>query len=409
MRVHYSDRGPNAVDQTDEDDDGVPDRARDAAAVGEEALDWFAFHGFAPPVAEAAVGFEGAGGSDALDIYLMDLSDIPLLGLNHPEACEGQRCATWIAAQSDDAVLDVIVSHEVFHAIQAAYDTFGEPAWLVEGSAEFVDDPFQDSVWNEGSVADVDGGHYLLLASCGLAQIERGDPDCGAAYYGTALLWQFLAAEVGEDVLLHTWEAAVTLDGTDALDVALARAGTNLREKWPTFAMWNLATGPRAGSVAGYTLAAYLVGVPWEAEGAAIHHGALWAPLSARYFRLDHPGGDLWVATDDDAGPLMLTAHPVRFGEADGRFTDTWGPFPLSSRAAQLVARDVPAGGVLVSVSHPADDEGAVAVRLCLGTLADMEPCRARCGTPLAPAYAPLLLAAALLRRRQRPRPPKTR
>lgn len=73
IRVHYSADGPNAVDPTNDDGDGVPDRAEIAADATANALEFYEFLGFAPPATEVEMGFASAGGSDALDVYLTDI------------------------------------------------------------------------------------------------------------------------------------------------------------------------------------------------------------------------------------------------------------------------------------------------------------------------------------------------
>lgn len=392
VRAHYSDRGPNAADQTDLDEDGVPDVAEQAAADAEAALRFYSTWGLAAPVPEAEVGLDGAGGSDALDVALVKR---PRPGVV-TDACEGRRCAVHLERPADEDYPEM--AGPVFRAVLAAYDA-REPEWLVEGAAGYAATMFAGGDW----IGAVDGDAWLAAPECGLADID-GVALCSAAAAGTGLLWWHFADEVGDAVLLDTIAATVTEDGVDALAAGLAMSGASLVDEWPGVAARNLATGPRSQgrSGDGYWFGGFFEGVVADAEGEQVRERRTFAPLSARYFRVDHAGGPFGVAVDGDAGPLVATVHPVEDGAADGPFSETLGPFPLDAP----LALDVPAGGVWVSVSHPDPAEGDVRVRLCLGP--DADPCAAGCASVPGGTAWGALAALALLRRRQKPGPPRT-
>ncbi len=370
-RVHYSDRGPNAVDHTDRDLDGIPDRAASTVTLAEDTLARFAALGFAAPLAEAEVGLDGLGGSSALDLYLVDLRDTRYGGWAAPDACAGARCVVHLVAPSDeegtDYVFDEVLVHELFHAVQAAYD-YTEPGWLLEGPAAHIEELAGSrltSWWDD----------YLSRTDCGLADINGLHP-CEAAAYGSAILWAYLEARVDEDVLLHTIEATVAHDGVAALEAGLAESGADLAEEWPGFVAWNLATGPRAGGEDdGYEFADDVAGVTADAEGPSLAVPARLAPLSARYYRVDHGGGPLWIGVDGDPGPLRVTVHPVRDGAADGPLAATRGPYGLPADAA-LDLGEIDAGGVWIAVSNPDAHAGSVEIGLCIGAEADARDCR---------------------------------
>jgi hypothetical protein len=89
-------------------------------------------------------------------------------------------------------------------------------------------------------------------------------------------------------------------------------------------------------------------------------------PLSARYYRIDHAGGDLRVRVGGDGSPLRVTAQHVWIGGSDGPLGEIMGPFGLPTDGT-LVIPDVPAGGVWVAVSHVDPAAPAVDVDICIG------------------------------------------
>ncbi len=208
---------------------------------------------------------------------------------------------------------------------------------------------------------------YLRRPECGLASID-GDGRCSVAAYATSLLWWYLEANVAEDILLRAVEQSVLLDGIDALEAALGEKGTSLEAQWPGFAAWNLATGPRAAfpSDVGYWWAALLDGVQVTAEGESMDNTSRYESLSARYFRVDHRGGELWLTTFGPADPLLITVHPVASHEPDGLLAAMAGPYGLPS-SGRLLLGEYAAGGIWLSISHPRADVDPIDVRIRVG------------------------------------------
>lgn len=379
VRVHYTREGVNAVSDDDVDDDGVPDDAQVTASLAERYLDAYAELGFLPPVTEAEVDAED-GGSGALDIYIVDLSGTGRVGWNKDAACAGSRCATWIVIDPTELGRGTL-AHELFHAVQGAYD-YGEATWLDEGTAG----------WQASRVAgsgDTFGWTWLQRHTCALAAMDGG--DCYHAAYGTALMWRYMDDTFGPQVLLHTWEAAVdTDDSIDALDVALQEEGTSLNDEWPELMAYVLATGPRADL---YTERHDVLGLTADAEGFPLRVTANIEPLSVRFYRLDHPGGELWAGVTGDARHLRISVHPVADGEPDGLLGPMTGPVDLPN-GGDLDLGSYDAGGVWIVVSNPEIHGLSTPVDLCF----DTAPCEPGCGGL---SFAPVLLGGAQLWRRR--------
>lgn len=408
VRVHYSDRGPNAIDQTDRHEDGVPDRAQEGVYEVEQALSLYAYLGFADPLSEAEAGREGAGGSAAIDAYLANFPTEDWVEAVQ-EACVGRRCSDSLRLQSDDDYsLESDIVHQVFHLVQDSYDAT-EPVWLREGTADFM----------SGSL---DPQPYLDATDCGLAETET-EGRCGNIAASTSLLWAYLdlEAQISPDVLLRTIQATVEVDGVAALEAGLRAENDSLERVWPRFAAQNLATGVRqAEDGSGYGYNSSVTGITATAEGAAIHDTRTFAPLSARYYRVNHPGGELWLGLSGDGGPLRVSVHPVLSGANDGPVGDfEFGAVPLPSDGTfPLLSLPLDAGGVWLSVTHVDPDAPSTTVTFCAGTEADATLCEtdAGCATGGRGSEARGVLAAALLllaRRRkasiQNPGPPNTR
>ncbi len=382
VRVHYSRAGPNATLLADDDADDVPDFVEQVAETAVAALELYAELGFRPPVAEATFGLEALGGSPAFDIYLLDFQG-SADGVFSLDACADapRHCAGWFALENDfagysypslDYAVDTVVPHELFHAVQAAYDG-AQPVWFSEGTAVWAQRVYLPESADFIGKCDA----YLALADRPIDAPPAGPVQSFS--YGTALFWWFLHErhDGALDVALQL--ASESPDGEDVdvlagVAAALEDAGDSLDEAWTEFARRNLATGGRDGLTDSYEFAAQLAGVTAEEAGATIDDAARFQPTAASYYRLDHGGGPLAAGVDTADDRLRFSLHPVVDGQGDGPVE----PAVLEWRAdvTGLVSLgDYPPGGYWVVGTLPVIAEASAKTRLCLGSEAFVDEC----------------------------------
>lgn len=328
VRVHFSRSGPNQALPEDSDLDGVPDIVSSIAAQAEAALEGTERLGLRLPVAESALGLGELGGSDALDIYLVDFGGVAD-GMFAVDACRGGRCAGHLLVENDfagygyasiDEATAVLASHELFHGVQYAYAD-ALPVWLSEGSA----------VWAEHLYApEVDD--FLWFCGAYLDELARpfDRPPAGvttAASYGVGLVFAYFVELAGPGFMVELMEAVEAAGPDGALDALVSvseAAGVGLVARWPEFVDWCLATGRRAGVAPSFSFAAALGGVSstvsgpvGEGEGALVVDERLYS-LAGVYARLDHRGGELDIGVLDGDPSIWISLSAVAGGRTDG-------------------------------------------------------------------------------------------
>ena len=152
------------------------------------------------------------------------------------------------------------MSHELFHAVQAAYNA-GQPSWLSEGSAVWAEWVYNPQVQD-----------FINFSAAYLAETERSihKPPSGmttAFSYGVALFLFFgMSIMVKSIKMLALQESLVGLDEEDMI-LAVTEQMDDVATDWMAFPKWNLATKLRAGEMESYSFAARLFGLQSEMEG----------------------------------------------------------------------------------------------------------------------------------------------
>lgn len=387
VRVHFSISGPNETLPDDDDGDGRPDFPVLVAERAEAVLDAFVAAGFRPPVAEEELGLDGAGGSPAFDVYLVDFGG-SADGQFAVDACAGTVCTGHFLIENDFAgygypdlaeAVEVLTRHELFHAVQAAY-TRSLPAWASEGTATWAEDLLAPPVED-----------FYRLCNAYLLEPERSldRPPAGvttAWSYGTALFFSAMSLEQGPAVIDRFLVNMAGQDETEAvaaIDAALVAGGGALPATFTRFARWNAATGRRHGQMEAWPFGDALRAVNPSGEGERIEDELRFYPLAAHYFRLDHPGGPLAFATPEDPTGLVLQALPVANGGADGPVIEAAGAVAPTAAGVHLLG-DLDAGGVWVVAVVPAPRAESVKIPFCIGPAADVAACApADTGTPV--------------------------
>jgi hypothetical protein len=371
VRVHYSVSGPNQTILYDTDGSGAPDFPELVAATAEDVLVTYEALGFRAPLSEADVGLADLGGSGAFDFYLVDFggnSD----GNFAIDRCSGSRCAGHMIMENDfhgygypsiAEATAVLTSHELFHAVQAAYNA-SQPVWMSEGTAvwaEWAYDP---------TVRDFDYFASAYLEDTGRS-LDRPPAGVTTAFaYGTALFFAFLDEYYSRDTaiaLQEEMDGRAEEEAVDAIVAVITAEGGTLAEAWTTFVRWNLATGDRAGATPSYTFADDLHGVTLEqeAEGTLSDDNRFY-PLAATYFGWAHDGGAAQLVAVDDPTGLVFSLHPVNAGQV-GDPVASWAP---TAPGAEPLG-DLDAGDYVLVGTYPEVADQSVKVAFCLGPVAD--------------------------------------
>ncbi|MGK4002495.1 MXAN_6640 family putative metalloprotease [Sorangium sp. So ce1036] len=387
--IHFARGGRNAVPDADADATGIPDFVEEVAAIYDEVIVHYRdVLGFRPPRSDE--GLSDNGGDGRFDVYLVDFTGVGD-GVFRTDACAvggKDLCIGFMTQENDYRDYDypstrtanrILGSHELFHAVQAAYDT-EQGTVLSEGTAVWATESFDPSL--EDFEGFIDG--YLANTDRSLDVPMTGPVDVFS--YGSALFFQFLEERYGDGTVRSLWERVEDGAGGEAdpvwfeqLDPLLSsRAQTTFAEAFVEFAAWNLLTGSSADPERSYAHGDGYRGLRLE-DVAAPHAGRLRVfHASAQYFRV-RPGGRatmtaaLAAPADDPAqadGLTLLLA--ARRGGAYGEI---------------VRARDAAAGAELVDTAG-AEDLAVIVVNglqegasrkptLCVGAADEVAACRA--------------------------------
>lgn len=249
FRLHFTRAGRHAVPLTDADESGVPDFIERVAETYDAALAKYLEDGFEHPVRDS---------DGVFDVYLVDFGS-GADGAYRSESCTTtgvRQCAGYMVQDNDFAeyavsrredAIAILASHELFHAVQAAYDD-ALPAVFSEGTAVWATESF------EPELDDFEGfaRSYFADPSRSLEQNASGPVD--AFTYGSAVFFQFLSERYGEGIVRELLEDSRNgANGIadprwfDALGALLVRDYESTYEgAMLTFAEWCLRTGRRA-------------------------------------------------------------------------------------------------------------------------------------------------------------------
>jgi hypothetical protein len=254
--VHWVDRTVDAPPPADADGDGVPDWVQTTRTELQRA--WRVevdAYGYRAPEPDGTS--PNNGGDGRLDVYLADTGADHLYGYCTTDDPDWWDFAADLSAYcvfDDDfsptqfgaPALDglrVTAAHELFHAVQFAYD-FGEDPWLMEATATWMEDEVYDGV---------DDNLQFLDAS----PLSHPHRPLDSGVYGPWVFFRFMAEYFGTpafdrpEVVRQVWERADAAPGgpDDYSLQAIARVsaanGTPFRSLFADFG-W---TGPFARAV----------------------------------------------------------------------------------------------------------------------------------------------------------------
>lgn len=270
------------------------------------------------------------GPNDMLDVYLADVGASGLDGYvatDDPHAQDDtyqyRDYSAYIVVDDDFSVaqlgssgglggLRATAAHELFHAVQYAYDS-SEDAWLTEGTAAWMEDKVAD---------DVDANRRWLRSSALVRPWVPIDSSRGLDEYGAWIFWRFLTESGGGQgpdptVIRRVWELAADAPGdpnlfsASAVQETLGSRGRSLAGALATFGAWSLAPAAFYEEGAAYPSAP----ISEHHRVSAAHPTAGWSTL-----RLNHLTTDAVSFEPGSAGNaslrLVLDAPPTETGSA---------------------------------------------------------------------------------------------
>jgi hypothetical protein len=390
--VHFSRKGRNQVPGADGEGDGVPDLVQVVGATLEGALAVYRDRlGLRAPLASTD------GTRTALDVFMVDFAGRGD-GNFQQEACRPgpPRACSGLLLMENDFVgyryggaavgARIVASHELFHAVQAAYDR-PEDVVLSEATATWGTEAFEPALTDfERAIPG-----YLNTPEQPLGISPAGPVPPFA--YGSALFFQYLSERFGERTIAAIYEALErpASDGPAGAanpgpwlpvvaTVLERQRATPFAAAFAEFARWNAVTGA-ATTAPTYEAAAGYPRVATRPPPPATEPVRLFA-ATAQYLTLPAAPLRAALAGIPAAAPVELAA----FGEASGQLAEL-------GRAPRELQIEPPAGatGLRLVVSHGAAMGSASRPTLCLGTAAEVAACVAAApgSTPPTPDAGP--------------------
>lgn len=347
--VHYvaetDDAPPEADLVPDGAPNGIPDQVDATLSVMERAWTFqTATLGYRPPASDAGPGND-PGGSEAFDVYLVNLTPAGLYGYCAPEAYvpgEELRASGYCVLDDDyvgypatpQASLTVTAAHEFFHAIQFNYD-FQEDPWVMEATATWMEERFADQA--------NDNRQYLPASHMARPSTPLDTFAQTGAQYGNWTFFERLSQQYGVGVVRTIWGRLDARPGApDEYSIAgiarvLASKGTTFRAFYAGFASVNLV--PQKFYEEGASWAAYRspVSRAWRLTRSArsvTGQQTTLAHLTSRHYEF-RPGSTLtgrWflVVTVDAPPAAMGGAARLLVVRRDNTVTTL--PVPLDSQ-----------------------------------------------------------------------------
>ena len=249
------------------------------------------------------------------------------------------------------AALKVTAAHEFFHAIQFAYDTFEDRAFM-EGTATWMEDEVFTGV--------NDNVQYLQQGSPmdPVNNAQRGpwvplDTGHASVQYGTWIWYRFLTEVHNDAIIKQIWVKSVGKAnyGFKSIAAILVARGSSLTAMLAQFGSWNVAPASFYAEGARYPTAGVFPGGTLNAPQAVTWDFGMFH-LSNDYVAVT-PGAALTLTLTIDFPPGAGAATAVRFG-TDGSVTLL--PIPLNANGDGLLAVPFAAtttSKVVVVVTNP--------------------------------------------------------
>jgi MYXO-CTERM domain-containing protein len=386
FRVHFTRAGDHAVPSGDADSSGIPDFVEEVAGVYDDALAFYVNDlGFRAPAGDGDIADNG--GDARFDVYLVDFGG-SADGHFSQDVCEGEICAGFMTQENDYVgygypstlyANQVLGSHELFHAVQAAYDV-GQGSVLAEGTAVWATERWDPSLDDfEGFIKG-----YFDNTNRPIDEPLPGPADPFS--YGSAIFFQFLEEAYGAGTVRSLIERCENGAGgiadpywLDVLGPMLeADSGVTFDAAFAEFARWNLFTDDFADPAQAYDTADGYPRV--KLESASLPHQDPELRLyraSAQYYVFDPDGRPAITAAlvAPSTAPDATTGVVVYLVKqtVDAREVTTIADVTAGSETVEPTGAD----SVIVVVVNPAATGDSKKPALCVGTVDEVGTCKA--------------------------------
>jgi hypothetical protein len=254
--VHWVTRGAEKISTADADADGLPDYVETVYATMKRVWDHeIGTMGYRMPLPDGGTPDDEDNPTPGLDVYLADLGSRGLYGYCAPEGRGDEHQLGGYCVLDNDYAYDqygtapnnalrVTAAHEFFHAIQFAYDV-DEDAWLMEGSATWIEDEVYDSI--------NDNRQFLAYSPLRYPRSPL-DYSSGLHRYGAWLFFRYASERFGTDVVRDIWEQAEWPAGKYSLQAvqSVVETHTTWQDFIALFAGWNTLPAGSYSERAGY-------------------------------------------------------------------------------------------------------------------------------------------------------------
>jgi hypothetical protein len=319
--VWYVTDGAHSVNGDSSRSDAIPDDVVEVAQVTSDALASYLALGYRAPVSDSLHPECGDNGGDGrLDVYLVRMQGADGMTAVDLGRCaeEGGAtlCASFIIAKANFAGqyptasegIRTVLPHELFHAVQNAYDTELDRFWA-EGTAQWAAKKL------DPSLTDLERNLPAFFAQPSRALDAPANGVTTAFLYGSAVWPVFLSQRHGDEIVHAILERESEAGGSSlaSAEAVLADRQTSLAREFALFSAWNAATGARAGT-GGYADAANYPLVPLAELGAAPVHGI--SSGLASFFYHARPSVPMRVTLESDSKRNSGTLVPLENGVA---------------------------------------------------------------------------------------------
>lgn len=381
FRIHYTRAGVHAVPLADDPGEGVggvPDHVEQVGAIYEEVATFYEDTlGWRAPLPD--LGNDPDNDDARFDVYLVDFN-LSADGAFRAESCaaNGNTCAGFMVQENDFAGYGypsttyanrLLASHELFHAVQAAYDA-NQGGVLSEGTAVWASEQF------DPTLDDLEGFGFAYLDETDRPLNSDGAGPVDSFTYGSAIWFEHIAQLHGDDVVRAIYEAVDAAGGAAAgadwfalLDDVLANAPvapSGFADDFVSFATSSIDVVTPQSITLPFSTASFLTFI-------ASWHTLSFNPSGRAQVRvalvgegIDVDGVHLVVAPDGETPEVVARAS------GDAASVDVNG---FAVPIAFDVTRDRTDQFFRVQIINTRRDGNASRPRLCIGSIEEVDAC----------------------------------